>query len=294
MKRKNALFLTNFSEPCFQAIPAVAEYTDREDSHLTLLHVYPSSRSEDKARKAMRSFFAEADRYSRWERVLVPGDPRDAILDYCRQTRPDIVFAPASHPPGIPRFRHRSLRAALLRKAGVSLWTRGRGGRPIGARRNPEHVAYVISGQPDWQEEAIGAAEMALAHRARLHLIHLTPYQQIHDGTLASDIAQGPPSVPIDELARLVGELPLAPVIHSSSGDEIRELPRLLRESGATTVFAGESHVLKPGLFGVGFNRDIEKLDCDVFCFPRRPFAKRAEAMEFANVGYTLLPGGLR
>lgn len=292
---KNLLFLTNFSEACFQAIPAVAEWTDREEGHLTLLHVHPTGRGEDNARKSMRSFFAEADRYAKWERTLLSGDAMETLVGYCRQTRPDIVFAPASHPVGFPRFRHRSVRAALLREGGVKIWTRGRNGQSASSRRAPENVAYVISGHADWAREALVAAETALRHRARLHLINLVPPQEIHDGTLAGDIRVSHPNVPADEFARVVNSLPLSPVIHSSAGDEFRELPRLLRQAGANAVFAGERHVLKQRLLRVGFNRDLERLDCDVFCFPSSaPDLKTETVPQKSRQKFSLLPNHIR
>jgi hypothetical protein len=291
MQGRSFLFLTNFSEACFQTIPTVAEWLDREDGHLTLLHVHaPGQRQEQNARKSMRSFFAEADRYARCERVLLAGDAASAAVDFCSRSKPDVVFAPASNKSGFPRLTHDSIRARLLRDAGVKLWTRGRNAGPAPATRPVENVAYVLTGHADWMQEAHAAARAALRLHARLHLIHLTPVQSVHDGTLAPDIRIGGPEAPIAALRKLAESLPAPPVVHSSTGDEYRELPRLLEESGAQVVFLGERHAVRRGLFTRNFNPDLERFDCEVVCFPDRPRADAPErAPETGRV--VMLPG---
>lgn len=269
---RSFLFLTNFSEACFQTIPTVAEWMDREEGHLTLLHVQSAGqRPEQAARQSMRSFFAEADRYARCERVLLSGDPVDVTVDYCRRVKPDIVFAPASAKTGFPRFGHNSIRARLLSDAGVKLWTRGKNGGLVPSSRHADDVAYVLTGHADWLQEAQMAARTALRLNARLHLIHLTPTQSIHDGTLAPDIQIGGPEAPISALRKLVESLPAPAIVHSSTGDEYRELPRLLKESGAQMVFLGERHAVRRGLFSRNFNPDLKSFDCEVVCFPDCP-----------------------
>lgn len=291
---KRLLFLTNFSEACFQAIPALAEWQDREEGHLSLLHVHTAGRvDEDRARKAMRSFFAEADRYARCERLLLAGNAERMIVDYCRRMRPDIVFAPASHPAGFPRVRHRSLRASLLRRGRVKVWSRGRSGHPVPARRPAEDVAYVMTGHAAWHREAEMAAHIAARQGARFHLIHLTTMQAMHDGTLPQDVRIGHPEVLVQELNDFVKSLPCPPVIHFSAGDEFRELPRLLAESHAATVFLGERHALRRDLFGYSVNRDLEKLDCEFICFPETESIGDPKENE-ADLAFTLLPGYLR
>jgi hypothetical protein len=290
------LFLTNFSEACFQSIPTLAEWMDREDGHLTLLHVHaPGQLNEDAARKAMRSFFAEADRYARCERVLLAGDPAGVALDYCRRTRPDLVFAPASHKAGFPRLMHESIRAKLLRAAGVKVWTRGRNGSAVAAGRPVENVAYVITGHADWPIEAQLAAQTAQRHHSRFHLIHLTPAQDIHDGTLGGDIRIGHPDVETSDLRRIMEGLPMPPVVHSSTGDEYRELPRLLGEAAANIVFVGERHAVRRGLFNHHFNPDLERLDCEVVCFPDHPMTTERRERRVPDSGRILvLPGFTR
>lgn len=288
--KKSLLFLTNFSEPCFQAIPALAEWADHEEAQLCLLHVHSPGRTEEgRAQKAMQSFFAEADRYARCERLVLPGDAETQIVAFCRERRPEIVFAPASHPTGIPRLRHRSLRASLLRKSSVKIWSRGRNGSRA-PRKTPENVAYVMSGHANWHSEATMAAQTAARYGAQFHMIHLTPHQAIHDGTFAADIRIGHPSLADGELAALAGNLPKEPIIHSSTADEFRELPRLLLEAHASMVFLAERHAIRRGLFGYSVNRDLENMDCEFVCFPEKVLAPETQP-DLESLGtYRLLP----
>jgi hypothetical protein len=288
--KKSLLFLTNFSEACFQAIPALAEWADHEEAQLSLLHVHSPGRAEElRAQKAMQSFFAEADRYAKCERLLLPGDAETQIVSFCRERRPEIVFAPANHPTGIPRMRHRSLRASLLRKSNVKIWSRGRNGSRV-PRKAPENVAYVVSGHANWHSEATMAAQTAARYGAQFHMIYLTPHQVVHDGTVAADIRIGHASLVEEELAALTGSLPMEPVVHSSTGDEFRELPRLLEESHASMVFLGERHAIRRGVFGYSVNRDLESMDCEFVCFPERGMAAEKQ-LDLESPGtYRLLP----
>ena len=288
--KKSLLFLTNFTEACFQAIPALAEWADHEDARLSLLHVHCPGRTEEgRAHKAMQSFFAEADRYAKCERLLLAGDAETQIVSFCRETRPEIVFAPASHPTGIPRVRHRSLRASLLRKSNMRIWSRGRNGSRA-PRKAPENVAYIMSGHANWHGEATMAAHTAARYGAQFHMIHLTPHQPVHDGTLVGDIGIGHPSLREEELTALTGSLPMEPIVHSSTGDEFRELPRLVEESHASMVFLGERHAIRRGVFGYSVNRDLESRDCEFVCFPERAMAGDAQ-LDLESLGtYRLLP----
>jgi nucleotide-binding universal stress UspA family protein len=291
--QKNLLFLTNFSEACFRAIPTVSDWIDREEGQLTILHVHGPGRTEEaEARQRMRSFFAEADRYAKCERVLFSGEPGRVVLEYCRQERPNLVFAPAGHPAGVPRVRHRSLRALLLKSAAVRIWTRGRNGNATPPRRAPENIVYVITGHSNWVQEAQFAAKMAVRHRARLHLLHLTPMQDIHDGTLASEISIGQPNVSTSELLRLIASLPVPPLVHSSTGDELRELARMLRECRADMVFLGERHAVRRGILGSYVNPDLERLDVEAICFPDSMIAAAPQSR--GSEGLALLPSYIR
>jgi hypothetical protein len=271
MKTKNPtnlLFLTNFSEPCFRSIPSVAEWMDSDQRCLTILHVHgPGKAPEADAQRQLRSFFAEADRYSSCERVLLSGPPGRVITDYCRQTKPDLVFAPAAAASGFPRIGHQSIRAKLIRDAGMRIWTAGRNEKST-QRRVVKNVAYVLTGHTDWMAEALLAARTAQQWNAMFHLIYPIPMQEIHEGMLASDIVREHPGATVEALRELGASLPGPVSVHASIGNERIELPRILQECGADLVFIGEGYAVDDGWLGVEINSGLQKLNCELICLP--------------------------
>jgi hypothetical protein len=104
--RKNMLFLTDFSEAAFRAIPALTEWLDREEGGLTILHVHsPGPAGEASATRAC-ALSSLRRTLCGCKRILVSGDLERVAIDYCRNERPEFVFAPASHPTGLPRLVH--------------------------------------------------------------------------------------------------------------------------------------------------------------------------------------------
>jgi nucleotide-binding universal stress UspA family protein len=271
-QRPKLLFLTNFSEACYQAIPAAAEWIDRERGELTILHVHgPEARERRNAFGRIDSFFAEADRYENSERLLLEGETVSTIVQYCNEMSPDLVFAPASKPKGISRLFRRSMRAQLLQRAQVRLWTRGRNGVGSTSRAaSPANVVYAVSGHAHWRQELRIAAQTAEFHKAKFHLLWLTPHQEIVEGALGRDLRSGPPNTDMEELLQEVERMPVAPEIHRGLADEHRDLRRFVKEIAADLVFAGDRHVLRRGFAGAFFDGGLDRLDCEVICFPER------------------------
>jgi nucleotide-binding universal stress UspA family protein len=264
--------LTDFSEACYQAIPAAAEWIDREHGALTILHVHGGEAQQRRNASAkMQSFFAEADRYDSCERVLVEGQTIASITQYCQERKPDLVFAPATQPAGLPRIFRKSLRAHLLKQAQVRIWTRGRKGNPSPSRcPSPDNVIYSVTGHDNWVQELRMAARAADFHNARFHVAWLTPHMEVSEGTTAADLRLGPPKVAMKQLLEEIEKMPVMPEIHRAIGDEHRDLRRLIQETNADLIFAGEKHVLKRSFGGSQFNADLDRLDCEVICFPER------------------------
>jgi nucleotide-binding universal stress UspA family protein len=267
---QNLLFLTNFSEACFQALPAMAEWADREQGTLTLLHVARDERRAlEVARDRLNSFFAEGQRYERCERVLLKGDPCEAVQEYCRAEHPDQVFAPASKPSRLPRFRS-SLRARLIR-CGVKLWTRGRSEGPDTACRVPRNVAYAITGHDNWAAEACEAVRFAMDYEARIHFLYLSPWPDIDDGTIVSDLRLNHPRVSLSDIETLVRRLPVRPELHTTLGNRTSDVVRLLRDCQADAAFVSEAHAIRRRAFRDTMDGELDRLDCEVFCYPRNP-----------------------
>ncbi len=279
MTNNKLLFLTNFTEACYQAIPTIAEWIDRERGHLTIVHVTrQEGRKAEGARERLQSFFAEADRYPHCERVLLHGRPADALVRYCRAQRPGIVFVPASKPSGLPRFLHQSLRASLIRRGGVKVWTRGRSDGTDLSPRTPRRVAYAITGHTEWMAEAFEAARWADAYGAQLHLLYLAPWPEVNDGTVAH-VPLEDPHVSLDDVEILAQRLPGHPEIHTALGNDTRDLVHLLTECRADLAFVSENHAVRRWFFRERMDKVLDQLDCEVICFPKHPIARR----ELAN-----------
>ncbi|WP_031498803.1 universal stress protein [Bryobacter aggregatus] len=278
--QKKLLFVTNFSEACFHAIPGPAEWVDREQGELTLLHVHaPGKRQGEIAGARLKSFFSEADHYAQCSRVLLAGDPVTEIVDYCRRENPELVFCPASQPLGFPRLFHRSMRAELVR-AGVRIWTRGRAEQLSPIASKPKNVSYVMTGHPTWIEEASWAAELARSAGATLHIIYQTPWPEVHEGMVAADIRLEKPNVSLQELQRLEDQFGLRTSLHVTAGTRSRDLGRLLADCQTDLAVVGEKHAVRHTLFSSSINAELERLHCEVVCLPVKPLTTATESTE--------------
>ena len=176
-------FLTNFSDTCFRAIPALAQMADSIELRLSIVHCHdPRRGSADAATARLRSFFPEADRYPGCTRHLLERAPADAIAHLHAERPIHLLVAPAGDPLGLPRLAHQSLRAALLRGPVPALWTVGAESSPAVVGRPIRHIACCVQvGTP-------GDAHLRLASRyanelgAVLHVVQILP--DIHDGTM--------------------------------------------------------------------------------------------------------------
>jgi nucleotide-binding universal stress UspA family protein len=281
MTKKNLLFLTNFSEACFQAVPSIAEWMDREQGRLTLLHVAdPGQKDSEQSESRLKSFFAEADRYRHCERVVLKGPRVQSMVDYCQAERPDVVFAPASKPSGLPRFLHSSLRAQLIREGGVRLWTRGRSEGSDNSARVPKQVVYAITGSAGWVSEAVEAAKFAARYEANLHYVYLAPWPDLHEGSLVTSISEEMSGVTQQEVRNLASQLAIQPEIHTGIGDSGRDLARLLKECRADVAFVGESHLIRRSFWRDQIDAELDGLDCEFVCYPQHPGGMVGEPQE--------------
>ena len=78
MRPFEVLFLTNFSDLCFRAIPAVAQMSDELDLRLTIMHAAPASADAPGLEDNLRNFFPEADHFSACRRLLERASVADA------------------------------------------------------------------------------------------------------------------------------------------------------------------------------------------------------------------------
>jgi len=268
---RKMVFLTNFSEACFQAIPTVAEWMDREKGHLTIVHAASEGVKElEPARERLQSFFAEADRYLQCERVLLQGARVETILEYCRKERPSVVFAPASKPSGLPRVMHSSLRAKLIRSGGLRLWTKGRSESGDATPKAPRHVAYAITGNHGWVSEAVEAAKFAAQYDAKLHYLYLAPWPIAQEGMTADDVRLEMKHVSVREVRELAQQLPITPIVHTRMGDRSGDLGQLLKACRADVAFVGDKHLIRRRLWLESIHPELDAMDCEFVCYPAR------------------------
>ncbi|MGE0449482.1 MAG: hypothetical protein AB7Q29_07855 [Vicinamibacterales bacterium] len=179
----DVLFLTNFSDSCFRAIPALAQMCDEFDLRLTFLHTYRESRNGmGDLESNLRSFFPEADAYGGCRRVLLPGTPLDGVRQIRSEATVDLVVAPAGDPLGLPRVGHRSLRSQLMSSDGTPMWTIATGTLTRRLLRPARTVACCLEVGRSGRGHLKLACQYARALRASLHVIQILP--DIHEGNL--------------------------------------------------------------------------------------------------------------
>jgi len=262
------LFPTRFSESCFQAIPAVAQWMDDLACSLTIAHVYhPRATNMFDAEQQLRSFFAEADRYSNTRRMLLSGeDPAAALTDYLGTRCYDMVVSPSSDRVGLPRPFHRSTRAHLLAHSDTALWTMGMA-MDTRTFRRPARVGCIISRRSDSRRPLELACEYALRVGATLQLLYLVP--EVHEGMLRNGVGYDEPltaMVALEDLQRIAATLPVTPELHSVVGRDAPRVLGLLRNSRTDILFVGKREASYRSLFRSEMHPFIDAAGCPVVC----------------------------
>lgn len=233
------LFLTNFSDYCFRAIPAIAQIADSLSVRLTLLHAYDPAVSNAKTVQDMLgSFFPEADRYRSCLRVAMPGPVIDAVKRHLEAWPVNLIVAPASDPIGVPRIGDRSLRARLIDGCGVPVWTIGRRVRVPKLLRPVKNVACWLDFNMRGAPHLPFAMEYAQRVGAKLHMLRALP--TIHEGSLVHGTNPNRslnPDGASQEIARLCSGSPVRPHIHVTQGEGRRALCTMLDACDADLVF---------------------------------------------------------
>lgn len=272
-RTNHIIFATNFSDACHAAIPSVARWVDALGCRLTLLHIYnPDRVLYREAEALLRSFFAEADNYPQCERVLMNGDAATDIADLCAKHRDGLLMLPPSDQAGLPRPWHRSLRARLMRKIEIPIWTLGRtmvGEVPPATSES--HIGVWVANTEEGTSHVWQAARYAANIGATLHLLHIVP--EIHEGSLAhtllSDSPLGEPRAR-DWLASLAEDLQDIPKVevHVAQGSSRRHLPRLLRQSGVDMLITSQQSAVEQGFFRSEVSSIFRACKAGIVCVP--------------------------
>ncbi|MBK7931843.1 MAG: universal stress protein [Bryobacterales bacterium] len=260
------LFLTNYSDSSYQAIPAVAQLAASLHLRITLLHAYnPRQSTQRQADDQLHSFSAEAAQYSDCRRVVVPGPALAAVQKYAASHRFDLLVAPQRDRFGLPRIAHRSLRARLLQTIPAPLWTLGAALPPRGFDRPIRNIACRMNYGASSILHFKLAANLAERLDARLHLIDVVP--DTDEATLLVPLYATRPlsaSAAIARIAEHTAFMKRTPEIHVSAGNESRELRRLLERCEADLFFCGENQALRSTLLGPQLDRSLDSCGCPV------------------------------
>ncbi len=255
------LFLTNFSDSCFRAIPALAQLGDEIDLRLTILHAHGDAPRTRVMETNLNSFFPEADHYNGCRRLLVPGTPLEAVRQIRADGPVDLVVAPAGDPLSLPRFRS-SLRSRLVREPGIPMWTFG-GGTPVRRlfRTTGTVVCCVEVGRSGRSQIRL-ASEYARTLNATLHLVQVLPEIDEHSLFLAyADRCDTHDLVAAVQRAG-AGNM-LAPRVRMT---DRRRLPDLLRECDADIVFLDSQHAVERQWLGFRMRSFVDLLPCPAVC----------------------------
>jgi nucleotide-binding universal stress UspA family protein len=259
------LIATRFTVACFSAIRAVAQLAEVFRLSITIAHVGPANAHTS---RELKSFFAEADHYESCRRVQLHGSPVEALAEFARQGKYDLILAPRSDRMVLPRPFHRSLRAELLQSAGVPVWTGANWLEQADFLRPYRTIAVGIDGRDGDLAHLHLAASFAALAGAKLHLLTVVPL--IHEGTLlANAVAPQPLSeeVAIERARSLLSDWSQMPEVRVAIGAPEREIPRLAAECGADLLFLPESQSCA-GIFRPQISRTVDQSPCGVIAIP--------------------------
>jgi hypothetical protein len=257
-KVKEIVFATDFSDSSHAVIPSVAQWVDTLGAKLTLLHVYnPSVTMYREAGVLLQSFFAEADNYPHCDRVLVSGDPAEGIAAYCERRSNVLLMLPPSDLTGLPRPWHRSMRARLIKRLSVPVWTLGRVNVGESTSAAHRHIGVFLSDPEEGVSHLQQAALYAEATGATLHLLNIV--DEIDEGSLTKPLTSAGPmgeesaNAWLNDIADSLD--PACNIeVHVSQGRTSRELPVLLRRSGANVLMVSNQTAVQGGWLGPAIN----------------------------------------
>jgi nucleotide-binding universal stress UspA family protein len=271
-KIKEIVFATDFSDSSHAVIPAVAQWVDTLGAKLTLLHVYnPGSMMYREADALLQSFFAEADNYPHCDRVLVSGDPAEGIAAYCERRSNILLMLPPSDLTGLPRPWHRSMRARLIKRLSVPVWTLGRVNVGESTSAAHRHIGVWLGDPEEGLSHLQQAASYASETGGTLHLLHVV--DEINEGSMLKPLTSAGPmgEEAADAWLRDIANTlnPSCRVeVHVAQGRVGRELPRLIRRSGANMMMVSHHTVVKSGWFAPAINPIFGKCSISLVSVP--------------------------
>ncbi len=266
------VFATDFSDSSHAVIPTVAQWVDTLDAKLTLLHIYdPKKTLYREAEILLRSFFAEADNYQHCDRVLMSGDPCEGIAAYCERRPNILLMLPPSDLTGLPRPWHRSLRARLIKRLSVPIWTLGRINVGDSSPSADRHIGVWLGDPEEGLSHLQQAAQYVSETGGTLHLLHVV--DEINEGSMLKPLLS---TAPMGEetadawLRDIAGTLDLDcnVEVHVAQGRVSRELPQLLRRSGADMLVLSQHSAVNRSWLGPEINPVFKRCTISLVCVP--------------------------
>ncbi|QNI37725.1 universal stress protein [Edaphobacter albus] len=267
------VFATDFSDSSHAVIPTVARWVDTLNAKLTLLHVYnPNKTLYREAEVLLRSFFAEADNYKYCDRVLISGDPCEGIIAYCERRPNVLLMLPPSDLTGLPRPWHRSLRARLIKRLSIPVWTVGRVNVGNSSPSGDHHIGVWLGDPEDGLSHLQQAARYASETGGTLHLLHVV--DEVNEGSMLKPLLSNGPmgeemaDTWLQEIADTL-DADCRVEIHVAQGRMSRELPQLLRRSGVDMLMLNQqSAVQNSWIMGPEINPVFRKCAISLICMP--------------------------
>lgn len=288
-KIREIVFATDFSDSSHAVIPAVAQWVDTLGAKLTLLHVYHPGRTMYREAEALlQSFFAEADNYPHCDRVLVSGDPSEGIAAYCERRSNILLMLPPSDLTGLPRPWHRSMRARLIKRLSVPIWTLGRVNVGESTSTPNRHIGVWLGEPEDGLSHLQQAARYASETGSTLHLLHVV--DEINEGSLTKTLTSNAPmgEESADAWLRDIANTldPACRVeVHVAQGRVSRELPRLISRSGLNLLIASNQCMVQSGWLGPAINPIFGKCSISLVSMP---FYSRLEQLRHEEVAVSV------
>lgn len=271
-KATEIVFATDFSDSSHAVIPTVAQWVDTLDAKLTILHVYDSKKTLYREAEALlRSFFAEADNYQHCDRVLVSGDPTEGIAAYCERRPNVLLMLPPSDLTGLPRPWHRSLRARLIKRLSVPIWTLGKINVGASSPSSDRHIGVWLGDPEEGTSHLRQAAQYASETGGTLHLLHVV--DEINEGSLLKPLLSSAPmgEESADAWLRDMADtldLDCDVEVHVAQGRMSRELPRLIRRSGADMLVLSQYGAVHNSWIGPEINPVFKQCAISLVCVP--------------------------
>jgi nucleotide-binding universal stress UspA family protein len=261
------LFLTSFSDSCFQTIRAMAQLADRCSLSLTIAHICRPRQSSPNKRRELDSFFAEADHYDHCRRLLIEAEnPAQIASQMCATEGYDLIVAPGSDRLGLHRRISSSFRARLMQTCSSPLWTAGTCLENSSFKGSIKRVGCLVEFSSDGASHLPMAVSFARRFGTRLRILAVIP--PVHEGTLARALTSSEPLMP--EVA--IQKLQLAfrglemPEMDVRIGDANRELPAMLRRAESDVLFLGPGQALQ-GSWRRRMASYIDRIPCPAICF---------------------------